>query len=137
MANYKANGLSRGRTYTSWRAMIGRCRNPNHTNFWKYGQKGIAVCDRWLLFANFFADMGERPSGCSLDRIDCNGNYEPGNCRWATTKEQARARRALRQFSTAELEEELLRRKTLRAPQGPIFDSYMKPLNREVRGDTF
>jgi len=110
--NHKAYGLSRSPTYTSWRAMIGRCHNPNHTNFKKYGQRGIVVDPRWRSFSNFLADMGSRPPGHTLDRINSDGNYEPGNCRWATATEQAKARRALRQFSTAELEAELLRRKS-------------------------
>jgi hypothetical protein len=72
--------------------MVQRCSNPERRDYARYGGRGITVCDPWLDFRNFLADMGERP----LDRIDVNGNYEPGNCRWATPEEQARnTRKAL------------------------------------------
>ena len=67
-----------------------RCSQPGHSSWEHYGGRGITVCDRWQEFKNFLADMGERPEGTSLDRIDNEGNYEPGNCRWATAKEQPR-----------------------------------------------
>lgn len=76
-------------TYNSWRSMKTRCLNPNHSSYRDYGGKGIRVCDRWLVFANFLEDMGERPEGMTLDRWpDGKGNYEPGNCRWATLSQQ-------------------------------------------------
>jgi hypothetical protein len=78
------------RVYKSWSQMKNRCDNSNYAEFEFYGGRGITVCDRWNAFENFLKDMGERPVGTSLDRIDVNGNYEPKNCRWVTPKEQAR-----------------------------------------------
>ena len=84
------HGMTNTREYRSWQAMVCRCTNPNRKQFNSYGGRGICVCERWLnSFEVFFADMGERPDGCSLDRIDNSRGYEPGNCRWATDKEQA------------------------------------------------
>lgn len=82
----------RSPTYRSWAMMVARCTNPRVDNYAFYGGRGIKVCDRWRDFASFLADMGERPSlAHSLDRWpNRDGDYEPGNARWATSKEQAR-----------------------------------------------
>ncbi len=88
------HGLTKTPAYRSWDSMKTRCLNPKCSKFAYYGGRGIRVCERWLNFANFLADMGERPEGkTSLDRIDPNGNYEPGNCKWATSAEQGEHRR--------------------------------------------
>ena len=77
-------------TYVTWIAMRARCYNPNIPDFKKYGARGITICNRWNSFTNFLTDMGERPKGTTLDRIDNELGYKPDNCRWATKSEQCR-----------------------------------------------
>jgi hypothetical protein len=98
--------------YRAWSMMISRCTNPNVARYVDYGGRGIAVCERWRSFENFLADMGERPSGMTLDRIDNDGNYEPGNCHWTTRDEQARNTRSAKLTALATV---LLRQMWLRA----------------------
>ena len=91
------HGLTKSRTHVIWVAMKQRCTNPKRNRYEIYGGRGITVCDRWMQsFENFLADMGEAPEGLSLDRFpDMDGNYEPGNCRWATDVEQVYNRRVI------------------------------------------
>lgn len=87
------HGRSDTRLYRLWMMMRDRCRNPKNHAYLDYGGRGIEVCERWHKFENFYADMGERPAGLTLDRINNDGNYEPGNCRWATRAQQGRNKR--------------------------------------------
>lgn len=84
------HGLRGHPLYGRWLGMIQRCTDPNHNHYHAYGARGISVCERWRHFPNFLEDMGMPAVGMSIDRIDANKGYEPDNCVWATSKEQAR-----------------------------------------------
>ena len=88
-ASHPKHGAYKTREYSSWQHMRRRCLDQNNDKFHRYGGRGITICERWNSFENFLADMGRRPPGLTLDRINNDGNYEPGNCRWATSEEQA------------------------------------------------
>jgi hypothetical protein len=89
-----ASPYSRTPTYRSWEAMIRRTTNPVSSNWDTYGGRGISVCHEWRDFSVFLSDMGERPDGTTLDRTDPNGDYEPDNCRWASSSVQSRNTRS-------------------------------------------
>lgn len=107
------HGMTGTKTHQTWNAMRHRCRNPNGQDWKDYGGRGITICERWDSFENFLADMGIRPEGRTIDRINVDGNYEPANCRWATRKEQANNTRKM-----VELLEMIRNKKRFNTPQG-------------------
>lgn len=92
------HGKHLSKVYQCWKSMRSRCEREKDIGYARYGGRGITVCGRWQDFENFYADMGDPPAGTSLDRINNDGNYEPGNCRWATKKQQQRNMRSNTRF---------------------------------------
>lgn len=88
-----SHGMTQSPEYFTWKSMIARCTNPKATDYHLYGGRGITVCDRWHSFEAFYADMGARPEGMTLDRKDGNKGYCKSNCRWADAVVQANNRR--------------------------------------------
>lgn len=98
----RTHGFSRTRIYNIWKTMIQRCTNKRNIHYKNYGARGISVCERWLSFPNFEEDMNkEADNNLSIDRINVNGNYEPSNCRWATSSTQSKNTRVLRSTNTS------------------------------------
>ena len=138
-------------TYRSWQNMVARCSQPSNPAFRAYKKRGITLCARWREFENFLADMGERPPGSyTLDRINNDSNYEPGNCRWATKREQANNRSTNvifeyrgRNLTFAQLvletgvSKDILRSRLLRGKGGPwtVEDAVLTPTRKGHRTD--
>lgn len=97
------HGMTNSPTYRVWRNMHSRCENPNTPYYGEYGGRGIKVCERWFKFQNFLDDMGEKPEGESIDRVDNDKGYNPTNCKWSTPKEQAVNRRKRRYWKKPDL----------------------------------
>lgn len=100
--------ITQTRTYFTWHRMKSRCTKPFHQDYYLYGARGISVCDRWMAsYENFYNNMGEKPKGFSIDRIDNNGNYEPNNCRWASPHQQSLNKRSSRLIVLGEVTKNL------------------------------
>ena len=92
---YKTHGMTKTREYAAWRGLKQRCLNPKDKSYYRYGGRGITVCQEWIdSFETFYRDMGPKPKGMSIDRINTLEGYSPENCRWATIQEQQRNMRS-------------------------------------------
>lgn len=92
------HGMSNSSTYRSWVGLLQRCNNKRNKNFKRYGARGIKVCNRWFKFDNFLQDMGEKPKGFTIERVNNNGNYEKQNCIWIPKSHQANNRRTCQYY---------------------------------------
>lgn len=117
------------KTYTTWQGMLQRCNNPNVPNYKYYGGQGVKVCKRWNNYVNFLKDMGEKPEGLSIDRIDTYGDYKPKNCHWATPKQQTNNRRYPKRRKPNPLMSQI-NKKSLREMQKDIAALFDVHLNR-------
>ena len=95
VAQRQTHGMANSATYRVWSGILSRCKTASASGYANYGGRGIGVCERWLSFENFISDMGEKPDGMSIDRINSDDDYSPDNCRWASRKEQNRNQRDL------------------------------------------
>jgi len=137
--NRQNHGLGGTPTYRTWYSMIERCCNPANASFKRYGARGIMVCERWRAsIEHFVQDMGARPPGMTLDRIDPQGNYEPSNCRWATELEQQRNRRGVK-LSTESVREakRLVDAGASQSHVAQLLGVHPSSVSRFVRGETW
>lgn len=129
-STHRATHNGYAREYATWLSMKNRCYYPGNVEYHCYGGRGIRMCDRWLnSFEAFLEDMGRKPEGMSIDRIDNDGNYEPGNCRWATTLEQSRNRSITVTLSNGEGIADFCER--VGAGYNQVYHQYRKGLTAE------
>ena len=114
---FNGHGMHGSPTYLSWANMKARCDNPKNTSYPDYGGRGIAYDPRWIDFRNFFADMGERPEGLTLERKENDGPYSKTNCKWATPTEQARNRRNIKRRTEVAIMRDSIHSETLTITQ--------------------